>query len=98
LCSIIHIKTKTMELKEAIKMIENHNNEKVVMIEFEDGSGYKFNYRLKGESKSRFIDFQTNEFFYQFMEAKKIMDNWFKSSTDEDFQEIKKLVDNLKKD
>lgn len=31
-------------------------DKEVSMIEFEDGSGYKFNYMLVGETKPRFAD------------------------------------------
>lgn len=70
-----------MTLQDAINLIEIKHFEKVVKIEFEDGSGHKFNYRLKGESKDRFINIKekfadVNEFVKQFMEAKKIMDKW----------------------
>jgi hypothetical protein len=69
-----------MTLEQAIKVIEGQYQKKVVMIEIEDGSGYKFNYRLSGEQKNRFISIkpQTNEFVGRFMEAKKIMDKWVK--------------------
>lgn len=46
-----------MTLTEAINVIEAKNNhQKVSMIEYEDGTGKKFIYRLYGESKQRFID------------------------------------------
>ena len=31
-------------------------DKEIAMIEFEDGSGYKFNYMLVGETKPRFAD------------------------------------------
>jgi len=69
-----------MTLEQAIKLIESQYQKKVAMIEFEDGSGYKFNYRLMGEQKNRFISIQpqTNEFVGRFMAAKTIMDKWTK--------------------
>ena len=74
------IKLLTMTLEQAIKVIESQYQKKVAMIEFEDGSGYKFNYRLMGEQKNRFISIQpqTNEFVGRFMAAKTIMDKWIK--------------------
>lgn len=70
-----------MTLAQAITEIEKRHFSyqlPIQMIEFEDGSGMKFNYRLKSEQKNRFISFQpkTNEFVGRFMEAKKIMDKW----------------------
>jgi len=67
-----------MTLAQALDKIEKKHLLPVQMIEFEDGSGYKFNYRLTGEQNNRFISFQpkVNEFVGRFMEAKKIMDKW----------------------
>ena len=50
-----------MTLKEAISIIEDVHPSRcepkyVMMIEYEDGSLFKFNYRLIGETKNRFID------------------------------------------
>jgi len=48
-----------MKLQEAISEIEKKHFSfqlPIQMIEFEDGSGFKFNYRLKGETKNRFIN------------------------------------------
>ena len=49
-----------MKLKEAIYKIETDkklsNNKDVVAISYEDGSFYKFNYRLDGETEDRFVD------------------------------------------
>lgn len=61
-----------VQIKQAIP---THN---VVMIEQEDGSGMKFNYRLEGEKKNRFVDFTKwkNEFVEQFHAAAKIMEKW----------------------
>ena len=70
-----------MTLQEAITQIENRFPFcNVVMIEFEDGSGMKFNFRLGGDKENRFINLtpKTNEFVGRFMEAKKIMDKWTK--------------------
>lgn len=50
-----------MTLEQAIKQIEKQHfafQLPIQMIEFEDGSGTKFNYRLKGETKNRFIHLQ----------------------------------------
>jgi hypothetical protein len=69
-----------MTLEQAIKEIKNQFNKDVVMIEFEDGSGYKFNYRLKGEQKNRFISIKpkTNEFVGLYQQAAEIMAKWTK--------------------
>jgi hypothetical protein len=42
-------------LSEAIRLIELQGKQ-VEFIEYEDGSGVKFNYRLKGETQQRFTD------------------------------------------
>jgi hypothetical protein len=68
-----------MTLQQAITEIEKVHfayQLPIVMIEFEDGSGYKFNYRLKNEQKNRFIDLKSNEFTDRFYQAIKIIDKW----------------------
>lgn len=48
-----------MTLEQAIKEISKQHFSfqlPIQMIEFEDGSGTKFNYRLKGETKNRFVN------------------------------------------
>ena len=71
-----------MTLEQAIKEISaKHFSHQlpIQMVEFEDGSGYKFNYRLKGEQKNRYISLcptNSNKFVEQFAAAKKIMDKW----------------------
>jgi len=50
---------QTMTLEQAIKEISKQHFSfqlPIQMIEFEDGSGTKFNYRLKGETKNRFVN------------------------------------------
>lgn len=50
---------QTMTLDQAIKEISKQHFSfqlPIQMIEFEDGSGTKFNYRLKGETKNRFVN------------------------------------------
>lgn len=47
-----------MELLKAVEMIQKKFGKKLSMIEFEDGSGYKFNYKLFGEQDKKFIDFK----------------------------------------
>ncbi len=47
---------KPYTLITAIQQIEATTQKKVMMIEFEDGSGYKFNCRFKGEREETFID------------------------------------------
>ena len=67
-----------MTLAQALDKIEKKHLLPVQMIEFEDGSGMKFNYRLSGENKNRFISFQpkVNEFVGRFIQASKIMNKW----------------------
>jgi len=68
-----------MTLAQAVTEIEiRFPHCKVVMIEFEDGSGTKFNFRLGGQQKNQFINLapKQNEFVERFIEAKKIMDKW----------------------
>lgn len=47
---------KPYTLITAIQRIESLTQKKVMMIEFEDGSGYKFNCRFKNERETSFID------------------------------------------
>lgn len=47
---------KPYTLITAIQKIEATYQKKVMMIEFEDGSGYKFNCRFHGERETQFID------------------------------------------
>lgn len=64
-----------MTLKEAIDNLEAYYpNNKVAMIEYEDGSGNKFNYRLFNESKNRFIDFsKENNFVWNYIKLQKVL-------------------------
>lgn len=62
-----------LEIKKAVPMHE------VVFIEFEDGSGMKFNYRFKGDKTNRFIDFtkrNDKDFIQRFYAAAEIMQKW----------------------
>lgn len=45
-----------MKLYQAAHLIQEIYKTDVDFIEFEDGSGVKFNYRLKGQSKKSFIN------------------------------------------
>lgn len=45
-----------MKLWQAIQIIEAMYKKAVTMIEFEDGSGNTFNFRLVGERKTQFIN------------------------------------------
>jgi len=66
-----------MTLIQAIQTIEKQCYKfqlPVQKIEYEDGSGFKFIYRLNGEKKDRFVDYSNNEFVKTFWAAKKIMD------------------------
>ena len=55
----MYSKTNTMTLAEAIIKLQTLHTKEVVKIEFEDGSGNSFNYRLKGENKDRYFNFKT---------------------------------------
>jgi hypothetical protein len=48
-----------MELLKAVEVIQKKFNKKLSMIEFEDGSGYKFNYQFFGERDKKFIDLKS---------------------------------------
>ena len=66
-----------MTLAQALDKIEKKHLLPVQMIEFEDGSGLKFNYRLSGEKENRFISFQPiNEFLGFYSEVKKIVNKF----------------------
>jgi hypothetical protein len=52
-------KMTTDRLIEGLRGIERLYEKEIVMIEFEDGSGNNFNYRLIGENHNRFIDYRT---------------------------------------
>lgn len=73
-----------MTLIEALIQIEKYHftfQLPIQMIEFEDGSGTKFNYRLNGETKNRYIDLskpekQNLEWVKQWEVAAKIMEKW----------------------
>ena len=55
------VNMNTKNLAAALQIIHERNPDKqVIMIEFEDGSGHKFNFQFKGEKRS-FIDL-TKEF------------------------------------
>lgn len=45
-----------MKLYQAAHIIQEIFKQDVVLIEYEDGSGVKFNYRLKGQSGKGFIN------------------------------------------
>jgi len=41
----------------AVEILETASKKSIVFIEYEDGSGKTFNYRLVGETKNRFVRF-----------------------------------------
>ncbi|MEY4571506.1 MAG: hypothetical protein RLZ10_717 [Bacteroidota bacterium] len=45
-----------MKLYQAAHIIESMYKRDVTFIEFEDGSGVKFNFKLKGEDKKQYIN------------------------------------------
>lgn len=63
-----------MTLTHALEVIQGENcRQKVTMIEYEDGSGTKFNYRLQGYTENRFIDLTD---YAEKSEAYESMDKW----------------------
>lgn len=46
----------THKLWQAAQIIEAMYKKAVTMIEFEDGSGQKFNFKIQGEDKKQFIN------------------------------------------
>ena len=65
-----------MTLSQAVEVLESKHQAKLGMIEFEDGSGYKFNYRLLGESKNRFIDLWADAYLKQYQQVMNIVGKW----------------------
>ena len=51
-----------MKLYQAAHIIQEIFKTDVDYIEFEDGSGVKFNYRLKGQSKKSFINLKNIQY------------------------------------
>ena len=51
-----------MKLYQAAHLIQEIYKTDVDFIEFEDGSGVKFNYRLKGQSKKSFINLKNIQY------------------------------------
>ena len=51
-----------MKLYQAAHIIENIFKKELEYIEFEDGSGVKFIYRLKGQSKKSFINLKNIQY------------------------------------
>jgi predicted component of viral defense system (DUF524 family) len=45
-------------LIQVIQHLENKTGKKVVFIEYEDGSGKSFNYKLMGDPKNQYIRFK----------------------------------------
>lgn len=45
-----------MQIWQAARIIEAMYKKDVIFIEFEDGSGFKFNFRLLGEREKKFIN------------------------------------------
>jgi hypothetical protein len=65
-----------MTLANAIEVLESKHQAKLSMIEIEDGSGYKFNYRILGEQKNRFIDLWADEYLKQYQQVMDIVGKW----------------------
>lgn len=65
-----------MTLAQAVEVLESKHQAKIQMIEFEDGSGYKFNYRLMGEQKNKFIDLWTDDYLKQYQQVIEIIGKW----------------------
>ena len=65
-----------MTLAQGIDVLEAKHQTRLAMIEFEDGSLYKFNYRLVGESENKFISLKDDAFFIQYQKAAQIIGKW----------------------
>jgi hypothetical protein len=65
-----------MTLVQAVNVLEAKFQKKLAMIEFEDGSGYKFNYRILGEQKNKFIDLWADDFLKQYEQVSHIIGKW----------------------
>jgi hypothetical protein len=65
-----------MTLANAIEVLESKHQAKLSMIEIEDGSGYKFNYRILGEQKNRFIDLWADAYLKQYQQVMDIVGKW----------------------
>ena len=65
-----------MTLAQAIEVLESKHQAKIQMIEIEDGSGYKFNYRLMGEQKNKFIDLWADDYFKQYQQVLQVIGKW----------------------
>ena len=65
-----------MTLANAIEVLESKHQKPLAMVEFEDGSGYKFNYRLMGEQKNKFIDLWVDDYFKQYQQVADIIGKW----------------------
>ena len=65
-----------MTLAQAIEVLESKHQKQLAMVEFEDGSGYKFNYRISGEQKNRFIDLWADDYFKQYQQVIQIIGKW----------------------
>jgi hypothetical protein len=65
-----------MTLLQAVNVLEAKHQAKLAMIEFEDGSGYKFNYRIMGEQKNKFIDLWADDFLKQYQQVEQIIGKW----------------------
>jgi hypothetical protein len=65
-----------MTLTQALEVLEAKHKAKLSMIEFEDGSGYKFNYRIFGEDKNKFVDLLADDFAIQYQQVTSIIGKW----------------------
>ena len=65
-----------MTLAQAVEVLEAKFQKKLGMIEFEDGSGYKFNYRILGEQKNKFVDLWVDDYFKQYQQVADIIGKW----------------------
>ena len=78
-------KSNQMTITQAIPIIESiHNvlnaNKEVVMIEMEDGSGMRFNYKLKFDTQPRFINLTD---YYNKLQLVKQLEGWVHESFSE---------------
>lgn len=65
-----------MTLTQALELLEAKHKAKLSMIEFEDGSEHRFNYRIFGESTNKFVDLWADDFAIQYQQVTSIIGKW----------------------
>lgn len=65
-----------MTLTQALEVLQAKHHAKLSMIAFEDGTGYKFNYRILGEKETKYINLWADDFFKQYQQVYQIIGKW----------------------